>query len=307
MHELVKDTTAYQTMRSSIRAHAYLLCTDDQDGLKLILKEFAPLFFPASDRAKTLIEKECFPDCAFYPKSGDRLNVPDVEEILEECSLRPVEGNVKLFVIPDVALSTAQAQNKLLKILEEPPEGVYFLLGASSPYLVLPTVLSRCVRFDLPPFAEEKIKAYLLRLGASDERAEESSALSEGYVGRAREYAFGEHGELLSLAKTLATASPSALPALVKKSGDVKEKRTLLFFLRLLFCDALMLKTGNGRYVRLKKERETSEKIASAFSARALLKAQTEFSKAEKNVQFYAVLPQTIEILFTQIYRENGQ
>ena len=67
-----------------------------------------------------------------------------MDEIKEESALNPVEGDKKLFVIGDFAELGVAQQNKLLKLLEEPPEKVYFLLGATTSYPILQTVLSRC-------------------------------------------------------------------------------------------------------------------------------------------------------------------
>lgn len=80
----------------------------------------------------------------------------DAERILEESALKPVEGNKKLFVAGDFAEATTQAQNKLLKLLEEPPEGVYFLLGATVSFSVLPTILSRTEKLEIPRLRKRK-------------------------------------------------------------------------------------------------------------------------------------------------------
>lgn len=154
-------------MRAEIRenraGHTYLLVLDDPRNLRFALKEFAKLFFFVSEEGETareirisdLIEKETFSDCIILPENGKKFSVEDAEKIQEESALKPVEGEKKLFVIGDFADATREAQNKLLKLLEEPPEGVYFLLGATVTYPVLPTVLSRVQKLEVPPVCVE--------------------------------------------------------------------------------------------------------------------------------------------------------
>lgn len=154
MERLIRHTNAYKTQRlyalqGKLR-HAYFLLFPGSGSLREVLKIFATLFFERNaktetDRARveSLIKKESYADCIFYPEAGKKFSVADAEAVEEECILRPVEGETKLFVIGDFSEATKEAQNKMLKMLEEPPEGVSFLLGATSSFSVLPTVLSR--------------------------------------------------------------------------------------------------------------------------------------------------------------------
>ena len=79
------------------------------------------------------------------------LYAEDAENIREETLLSPIEGERKLFVLGDFAEANTQTQNKLLKLLEEPPQGVIFLLGATTVFPVLPTVLSRTKKLEILP------------------------------------------------------------------------------------------------------------------------------------------------------------
>ena len=71
-------------------------------------------------------------DIKVYPKNNEKLLVADSNEIVAESFIKAVNLPYKVFIINNVDASTEEAQNKLLKILEEPPENVYFLLGATS-------------------------------------------------------------------------------------------------------------------------------------------------------------------------------
>lgn len=152
----------------------------------------------------------------------------DAEKITEESALKPVEGNRKLFVVGDFAEATVQAQNKLLKLLEEPPAGVCFLLGATVTFPVLPTVLSRAEKLEIPAFSVKEVKACLERMysvSASD--AALYAAASGGRVGEAQNILEGGYYKALTAdAFELAETDPFRLPALVKRVGETKYKRS---------------------------------------------------------------------------------
>lgn len=86
-----------------------------------------------------------------------KTNVEKVSEIIELSALKAYSGNLKVFVIESLHEMNAAAQNKLLKTLEEPPEGVIFLMFASDAAMVLPTVLSRSQIFYVENFAEADV------------------------------------------------------------------------------------------------------------------------------------------------------
>ena len=197
MRRLLQSTRSYALLKAEKEEnrlnHAYLLIFDDARNLKTALKEFAKIFFNeegnpfASERIFELIDAETFSDCLFFPAEGKKFSVEDAEKITEESALKPVEGNRKLFVVGDFAEATVQAQNKLLKLLEEPPAGVCFLLGATVTFPVLPTVLSRAEKLEIPAFSVKEVKACLERMysvSASD--AALYAAASGGCVGEAQ-------------------------------------------------------------------------------------------------------------------------
>lgn len=319
MQTLLKSTDAYKILhaeQNSLR-HAYLLHFSDERSLRPALKEFAKLFFGGADeRTKKLIGEENFSDCLFYPDEGKRFSVEDAERLFEEATLKPVEGEKKLFVVCDFSAATPQAQNKLLKILEEPPEGVYFLLGASTLYSVLSTVLSRVVKLEIPPFNETDVAAYLRRNYPLLTDADGYAAVSGGSVGAAEEMIDGGYySELLFDAFALSTADEGKIPSLVKKIGETKHKKELLSMLRMIYRDALLLKLDREKRLpsdfplqsalTLPRERDRTSRVADKYSAHALLTAQDEFSVAEKDVKFNGIFPQRLELCFAAIAESN--
>ncbi|NLT34308.1 MAG: DNA polymerase III subunit gamma/tau [Gaiellales bacterium] len=82
--------------------------------------------------------------------------IDDIRDIRDNSHFAPVEGRMKVYIVDEVHMLTTEAFNALLKILEEPPAHVIFILATTEPHKVLPTILSRCQRFDFrrPTLAE---------------------------------------------------------------------------------------------------------------------------------------------------------
>ena len=99
---------------------------------------------------------------------------------------RPYEGDKKVVIIHEGNKLTVQAQNALLKTIEEPPKGVYIILLTDSIELMLDTIKSRCQIYKLTPLSKDEVSRYISRLGNFDENKVLSAiAYGEGIPGRA--------------------------------------------------------------------------------------------------------------------------
>ncbi len=323
MQELLKGTSAYQLLKKEGErgefSHAYLLVFEDGKFLRSALKTFAKVLLccdepqsHAENRRAELIEKESFCDCLFYPEEGKKLVVDDAERILEESALAPVEGDKKLFVLGDFAEANVQTQNKLLKLLEEPPKGVSFLLGATSTFPVLQTVISRTKKLEVQPFSIEDVLGFLTRTYGQnyDENAlSVCAAASNGSVGTACKLLEGESYKTLMGTATLLVKAPlHRLPALVKQTAETGYKKELLSLLRLLYRDALLYKQFGTRAPLLLPTAKTElGEIANSHETGALLYAQECISRAEKELKFNAVFPQCLELCLANIQAKNQE
>lgn len=322
MQTLIKSTNAYKLLKAEKEHgrlhHAYLILHDDSRNLRAYLKIFAKLLFdvetpsnPKQERLSNLIDEELFSDCLTYPRVDKKFTVAESENVLEEIALRPIEQTKKVFLIADLAEATEQAQNKILKILEEPPQNVFFLLGASVSYPILQTVLSRSAKLEIHPFDQKQIESCLARLyeGNKNYSARDlslCSAASGGSVGGAQNVLEGGfYKQLTEAAFALSLSNPFTLPPQAKKVSDIKYKRELISLLRLIFRDALLIKTGKNAHLLLKTETENVQKISERYSENALLFAQEAFTNAEKEIRFNANFYQCIEICMFKIMERN--
>lgn len=114
------------------------------------------------------------------------IGIDQVREVRKDAAYGPHEGRWKVFVFCPADSMLAEAQNSLLKLLEEPPERVVFVLVVESPQALLPTVVSRCqmVRFNLVPISQIE-HALRVQLGVEPARARVLAALSAGRAARA--------------------------------------------------------------------------------------------------------------------------
>ena len=189
---LIKNTTAYKIFSndkvSGTLSHAVLIVCDDGVMLKKYLKIFASTLMcekaePCFNcRTCRLIDGENYQDVVFYP-TGKKLVVGDVSDLITKSYVKPLENDKKLFVISDMQDANFQSQNKLLKILEEPPENTYLLLGTTSIYPLLSTILSRVKRLDIPHFSDDEIFDELKGVYPDTERLKSAIKLSSGKIG----------------------------------------------------------------------------------------------------------------------------
>jgi DNA polymerase-3 subunit gamma/tau len=162
------------TLKNAIRlqrlAHAYLFCGPKGTGKTTLARLFAKAL-----NCKHLDNNEepcnqC-PSCLEIT-SGHSLDVleidgasnrgiDDIRQINETIGYAPASGKYKIYIIDEVHMLTKEAFNALLKTLEEPPAHVKFFFATTEPHKVLPTIISRCQRFDLSRISEEAMQQKL--------------------------------------------------------------------------------------------------------------------------------------------------
>ena len=109
------------------------------------------------------------------------------EQIVKEAYIRPFTASRKVFLIENGELLTPEAQNALLKILEEPPEYVFFIIAADSQNHMLETVLSRSLKLQFLPLSASCCRSYFAKLpSGTPERRTLAAAFAQGNIGRGK-------------------------------------------------------------------------------------------------------------------------
>lgn len=159
--------------------HAYMF-----DGIEGIGKETF-----ANELAKILLETpnlENAPDCIRVKPDGNSIKIAQIRNLQSDIIIKP-HKKYKIYIIDKSEKMTVEAQNALLKTLEEPPEYAIIILVTNNKESLLPTIRSRCeiVKFTPIPFVE--VKNYLINQGLEENRANLLSAFSRGSMKKALE------------------------------------------------------------------------------------------------------------------------
>lgn len=297
MKELLRTTSAFKILSGDVKkntvAHAYMLCLSDPVYMRLALKEMAKIIIGGDERKARLIENESFSDCKIYPEEGKKLTVDIAADIVSESNMRPVEGDKKIFIIEKFEEASPAVQNKLLKVLEEPPQGVIFLIGTLNEFSVLPTVKSRSRVLSVPPFMEKEIEELLKRLNPalSDEERAEYAGASGGIAGEAvRMTEGGYFSSLMALVKEFVSAEEKDFPLITAKLNDLKQKKEFIALLKIAFRDMLVYKAGSSDVI-LKAEGDWIKRVSARYTSAEIVSALEALTSAERDVKFNASFP----------------
>ncbi len=164
------------------------------------------------------------------PRAGEKtLKVESIRAVVDQLASAPVEGRRRAVVIENAERMTPQAQNVLLKTVEEVDPATWFFLTADTLNGVLPTILSRCRVCRMPPWSDDRLLAALAGKGIPPEEARRLVPLSAGAIGKALEiHADPSFFAALETVKNtfFAVRRPSDIPAALKLLRDaVKDKK----------------------------------------------------------------------------------
>lgn len=180
-------TTLKNAIKNGRLAHAYLFCGSRGTGKTTLARVFAKALNCASPTADGEPCNAC-PSCKEIA-SGNSLDVleidgashrgiDDIRQINETVGYASSCGKYKIYIIDEVHMLTKEAFNALLKTLEEPPAKVLFIFATTEPHKVLPTILSRCQRFNLSRIPVADIAQKLRKIADDQNIAIEDEALN---------------------------------------------------------------------------------------------------------------------------------
>lgn len=147
------------------------------------------------------------------------------ERVLDAVGYRPFEGAKRVFIIDPADEVTGQAQDALLKTLEEPPTSAILILVTAYPDTLLGTIRSRCRRLRLGPLSEEEVTRVLVARGMKPAQAAERAAAAGGSVARALDLDVDEFEEDRAAALGMLMATRSGSPVERLKAGTAFAKQ----------------------------------------------------------------------------------
>lgn len=208
----------------------------------------------------------------------EKPNVISVDDIREQVNgdvaVKPYSSPYKVYIISEAEKMTVQAQNAILKTLEEPPAYAVILLLTDNVNSLLPTILSRCVVLNMKPVPDALVKEYLCsQLQVPDYKAEVCAAFARGNVGKAKMLATSEDfenikAEALSLLKYIQEMDLNEIVAAVKKITEYKlEIQDYLDICAIWYRDALLFKaTSDMNHLIFREESQALRRTAQRSS-----------------------------------------
>lgn len=243
-------------------ANAYIIEGEVRSGKEFIAKVFSEALLCEGDSDKPCgkcqacyqMENNAHPD--FYTITHEKPNtisVKDVrEQIIDGISTKPFKGRYKIYLVNDAELMTEQAQNAILKTLEEPPVYVIIILLTTSKEKLLQTIQSRCVKLSLKPVERTVLKRFLMKeFKVPDYKADIAVSFSQGNLGKAKMLIINEDfdkmkAEAISLLKHI---NEMDAPDIMESINKVKEYKydelDYLDIISVWYRDVLLFKATN--------------------------------------------------------------
>ncbi len=303
-------------------SHAYIINGERSCGKEFIAKIFAAALQCEEGGAEpcgkchSCIQADSGNQPDIITVTHEKPNVIGVDDIRQQINadvwIKPYSSARKVYIMNEGEKMTPQAQNALLKTLEEPPEYAVILILTTNIDSLLPTILSRCVVLNMKPASDAEIKKFLMREeGIPDYKADVCVAFARGNVGKARLLARSEEfdkvkEEAVALLKNIDTMDIGEMVKAIKKIIEYKfDVNDYLDMLSVWYRDALLFKATNDanglvfrdelQAIRKVSDRSTYEGIEVIIEA-----LETAKRRLDANVNFDL----TMELLLLTI-QEN--
>lgn len=301
-------------------SHAYMLVGPAGCGKKTLTEAVAMELARRDGAGEELVAKIASghsPDVLTIPTEEKRIGIDTVRSFVSTVYLTPNELDFKMYIFDDADRLTPQAQNALLKIIEEPPKRVYIFLLCQNPGSLLGTVRSRVISVNMQTFDADEIRAYLAENGgfdgADEERTDFAMKMSGGALGAVKELISPENGEfeaykkaaelVASLGKKNRSVSYFEFLSSLTAFADSGEKLSLLLkYLTAIYRD--ILSAQNSEEIPLDiLDDDTAVHYAALFSVRTALSALTLITEVKKNMSFNTNLGLSAYYLAENLWR----
>jgi len=172
--------------------HSYLFLGTSGIGKLLIAKEFAKAILCIEENSDTCTCKSCtcfngknHPDFYLINENGDNIKIDTIRELTEKVIEKPIISRKKVYIINDCDKMTKEAQNCLLKTLEEPPEFAVIILISSNENIILNTIKSRCMSIKFKNIDDEELLNFAINHLGYDNISKNLLKTFDGSIGKA--------------------------------------------------------------------------------------------------------------------------
>ena len=276
INEILKQTDDYKRFLQDVSgnfSHAYMLISND----KLLLKHFGNML------AHLLMCKNSYcgncitcqkldlgvhPDLIQLP-NGQNVLTEDIKKIIDNSLLVPIESDKKIFIIDNFSSANVSAQNKLLKILEEPPRNTIIILLVDNENNVLPTISSRCRKMHLNIVPDTQIRRIIISSkynGDIDNLVELSGGSLTRAINLTSNSSYVELSNVIfDVIKSLNSSSTvlAQINILLQKKADISE---IMQLFEQYFCDILLCRLNKEKLIQNKTKLNDLKKLSIVYN-----------------------------------------
>jgi len=305
-------------------SHAYIIAGERYSGKEFIANVFAMALQCEADRDKPC--NECHscrqaitknqPDIIYV--NHEKINTISVDDIRTQVGatihIKPYSSRYKVYIISESEKMNDNAQNALLKTLEEPPEYAIIILLTDNVNMLLPTIQSRCVTLSMKPVADRQVKKFLMDVEKiPDYRAEICAAFARGNIGKAKILARSEEfdkikEDAIAMLKHIHEMDIRELAQTIKKMNEYKlEINDFLDILAVWYRDALIFKaTNDANHLIFRDEFQNIKRTASRSTYEEIENILDALDTAKKRISANVEFNLTMELLLLAI-KENSE
>lgn len=320
-HEQIKEHFQ-KAIKSNKVSHAYILTGETGMGRKSLANAFALTLLCEKGKSEPCMECHAckqvlsgnHPDLIYVThEKPASIGVDDIrEQINDTVMVRPYSSYYKVYSVDEAEKMTQQAQNALLKTIEEPPSYAIIILLTTNQEAFLPTILSRCVQLKLKPLKDFVVKSYLTEsMKISEADAEVYAAFARGNLGKAITIASSEdfkemHQEILNLLKHIKEIDISELIDYIQKLKDNHmDIYECLDFMQMWYRDVLLYKvTKDINLLIFKDEYRTINEISKSSGYDGMERILEAIDKAKVRLDANVNIELVLELMLL-VMKEN--
>lgn len=323
--DVIGQEQIVEHLKSAIKmqkiSHAYILQGERSSGKEFIAKVFAAALQCEEQEGEPCGEcRSCKqaasgnqPDIIKVThEKPNTIGVEDIRKVTGDIAIKPYSSPRKIYIINEAEKMTVQAQNALLKSLEEPPAYVVILLLTTNVDTLLPTIQSRCVLLTMKPVKDEAVKNFLMKdLMIPEYKADVCVAFARGNVGKAKALASSEEFEniksdAVTLLKYIRDMEINEIVLAIKKIAEYKfDINDYLDILSVWYRDVLLFKATNDvNHLIFKDEIQYIKRTADQSAYEGIEEILDALEKAKSRLKANVNFDLTMELLLLTI-KEN--
>jgi len=309
-------------LKSGRVSHAYIINGEKCAGKEFIAGIFAMALQCESERnrpcgqchsCRQALSKNQPDIIRVIHEKPNTIGVDDIRvQVNQNIGIKPYSSPYKIYIINEGEKMTPQAQNALLKTLEEPPSYGVILILTANVNALLPTIVSRCVVLNMKPVDDALVKKYLMEeIRIPDYKADICVAFARGNIGRARLLASNEEfdnirEETITLMKYIGEMEISEIVIAIKKIGEYKlEVNDFLDIIAIWYRDVLLFKATNDvNHLIFKQEITYIKRAAGKSDYEGIENILKALEKAKSRLSANVNFDLTMELLLLTI-QEN--